>query len=89
MTIQVQCSGMAIVIASAIYARPAGGELSMDEVEVQVYEAVEAGDYGDNEFKADLYARFAECLTDKTPFSQACTLIDQCIAQTRKVFPRG
>lgn len=90
MTITLRYAGIAIVIASALYARPASGGVSpVEEVEARLYECIDGLGFSEYEVKADLYSRLAEKLTSVTPFSEACELIDQCLVQTRKVYPRG
>lgn len=82
--------GHAYVLAAALYARShTGVPTPIEDVDERLYEAIESLGFGEDEVKADLYARLAECLTSTTRFDAAVLHIEVCIDKTRRAFFHG
>ena len=79
--------GNAYVLATALYARDRS--LPLGEIADQLYDCVDALDYGIDERKAELYARLAEKLTADMLFSRAVAAIELAMDATDRRFPRG
>lgn len=79
--------GDAYALAIVLYGRDT--DLPLDSIADNLYDTIEALDYGCDERKADLYAQLAEGLTQDTKFADAVEFISTAMTRTQLRYPRG
>lgn len=77
--------GLAIVLASAIYAGNKDVEWIEADTPDRIYTALDSSDmFTSDDAKADVYAQLAEQLTEATTFKEAISIIEYALDNTQK-----